>query len=53
MRNLTRREILSMPYERRLREYEAEKSELFYRIQNLSLEEIARRRAELERKWRI
>lgn len=45
--------IHSLPYEERLRGYEREKDELFYKIVSLPAEEVQRRHQELIKKWKI
>ena len=45
--------IHSLPYEERLKGYEREKDELFYKIVSLPAEEVQRRHQELIKKWKI
>ena len=46
-------EIMKMPYEQRIRNYEREKNELFYELAALPAAEIAKRHEELREKWRV
>ena len=50
---LPRHLIHSLPYEERLRGYEREKDELFYKIVSLPAEEVQRLHHELIKKWGI
>lgn len=47
------RAIRNMPYETRLKQYQKEKEELFYKIKNLTAEEVSQRHKALADKWRI
>ena len=53
MTKLTESAIRAMPYEQRLKNYEKEKSDLFYKISHLSVEEVQEKHNELIRKWRV
>ncbi len=48
-----RMDVRSMPYELRLRNYERDKEELFYRMKNLSSAEIREQGRALIEKWQI
>ena len=42
-----------MPYESRLKNYEREKNELFYKIKDMSAAEVAEAHRNLAQKWRV
>ncbi len=45
--------IRSMPYDVRLKRYQKEKEELFYKIKDMTAEEVSQKHKELADKWRI
>ena len=47
------RAVRTLPYEVRLRNYEREKEELFYRIANMTPDEIHEAQLKLIRKWQV
>lgn len=53
MTKLSERAIRAMPYEQRLKNYEREKNELFYKISHMSAAEMREKHQELVRKWRV
>ena len=53
MTKLSEQAIRSMPYEQRLKNYEREKNDLFYKIAHLSAAEVQEKHQELIRKWRV
>ena len=53
MTKLTEAAIRAMPYEQRLKNYEREKNDLFYKISHLSAAEVQEKHNELIRKWRV
>ena len=53
MTKISEQAIKAMPYEQRLKNYEREKNELFYKVSNLSAAEMRERHQELVRKWRV
>ena len=53
MTKINEQAIKAMPYEVRLRHYEREKNELFYKISHLSAAEVQEKHNELIRKWRV
>ena len=53
MTKLTEAAIRAMPYEQRLKNYEREKNELFFKISHLSAAEVQEKHNELIRKWRV
>ena len=53
MTKISEQTIKAMPYEVRLRYYEKEKNELFYKISHLSAAEVQEKHNELIRKWRV
>ena len=53
MTKISEQAIKAMPYEVRLRHYENEKNELFYKTSHLPAEEMREKHQELIRKWRV
>ena len=53
MTKINEQAIKAMPYEQRLKNYEREKNELFYKISHLSAAEVQEKHQELIRKWRV
>lgn len=53
MTKLSDRAVRSMPYDVRLRNYEREKNELFYKISHMSAKEVQEKHNELIRKWNV
>ena len=53
MTKLTEHAIKAMPYEQRLRNYEREKNDLFFKIAHMSASEVQEKHNELIRKWRV
>ena len=53
MTKISEQAIKAMPYEGRLRHYEREMNELFYKISHLSAAEVHEKHNELIRKWRV
>ena len=53
MTRLTEAAIRAMPYEQRLKNYNMEKNELFYKTSHLPAEEMMEKHQELIRKWRV
>lgn len=51
--NLSERAIRAMPYESRVKQYEREKAELFYKIRDMSASEVAEAHRKLAEKWRM
>lgn len=51
--NLSERAIRTMSYESRLRNYEKEKDELFFKIRNMSASEVSEAHRKLAEKWRM
>ena len=50
---INRSAIRNMPYEIRLKKYQKEKEELFYKIKDLTAEEVSQKHKELADKWGI
>lgn len=50
---ITDRTIRAMLYDTRLRHYEREKNDLFYKIASMSAAEVAKAHADLAKKWRV
>lgn len=50
---ITERAIRAMPYELRLKHYEKEKNELFFKLTHLSPREVQEKHQEIIKKWRI
>lgn len=42
-----------MPYEVRIKHYEREKNDLFYKIANMPASQVAKAHAELAEKWKV
>ena len=53
MTKISEQAIRAMPYEQRLKNYEREKNDLFYKIAHLSAAEVQEKHNELIRKWRV
>ena len=52
-RKISDRAIRAMPYESRLKNYEREKDELFFKICNMTASEVAEAHRKLAEKWRV
>ena len=52
-RKISDRAIRAMPYESRLKNYEREKDELFFKIRNMTAAEVAEAHRKLAEKWRV
>lgn len=50
---ISERAIRAMPYDTRLKNYEREKDELFFKIRNMSAAEVSEAHRKLAEKWRI
>lgn len=53
MKNIPKAVIKAMPYDQRLRNYEAEKTELLHTMRGLPAEQFAEKLKQLADKWRI
>ena len=52
-KTLSERAIRNLPYESRLRNYEKEKDELFFKIRNMTAAEVSEAHRKLAEKWRV
>ena len=52
-RKISDRASRAMPYDSRLKHYEREKDELFFKIRNMTASEVAEAHRKLAEKWRV
>lgn len=52
-KTISDRAIRVMPYDSRLKNYEREKDELFFKIRNMTAAEVAEAHRKLAEKWRV
>ena len=52
-KTISDRMIRAMPYEVRIKHYEREKNDLFYKIANMPASQVAKAHAELAEKWKV
>lgn len=52
-KKISDRAIRAMPYESRLKNYEREKDELFFKIRDMTAEEVSEAHQKLAKKWRL
>lgn len=50
---ITERAIRAMPYETRLKHYEREKNELFFKIKSMPAAEVQKMHEALIKKWKV